>query len=90
MLRTVGRLTAKHIVLFLIMRDEELESAIDAEPQDSRDVARAVAAGTLLRERKLVIERLKLAGADVLEADWRAMGPQLVGRYLDIVKAQRL
>ena len=90
MLRIVARLTARHIVLFLIMRDEELESAIDAAPQDSRDVARAVAAGTLLRERKLVIERLKLAGADVLEADWRAMGPQLVGRYLDIVKAQRL
>ncbi len=90
MLRTVGRLTAKHVVLFLIMRDEELETLVDAVPQDAADVARAVAAGTLLRERKLVIERLRLAGADVLEADWRAMGPQLVGRYLDIVKAQKL
>ena len=89
MLRTVGRLTAKHVVLFLIMRDEELESVVDAVPQDSEAVARAVVAGTLLRERKLVIERLRLAGADVLEADWRDMGPQLVGRYLDIVKAQR-
>ena len=90
MLRTVGRLTSKHVVLFLIMRDAELESLVDAVPQDSEDVARAVAAGTLLRERKLVIERLRLAGAEVLEADWRDMGPQLVTRYLDIVKAQKL
>ncbi len=90
MLRTVGRLTAKHVVLFIIMRDEELESIVDTVPDDSGDVARSVIAGTLLRERKLVIERLRLAGADVLEADWRDMGPQLVGRYLDIVKAQRL
>ena len=90
MLRTVGRLTSRHVVLFLIMRDEELESLVDAVPEDSEDVARAVAAGILLRERKLVIERLRLAGAEVLETGWRDMGPQLVGRYLDIVQAQKL
>ena len=90
MLRTAGRLTSKHVVLFLMMRDEELESLVDTVPTGSEDVARAVAAGILLRERKLVIERLRLAGAEVLEADWRNMGPQLVTRYLDIVKAQRL
>lgn len=90
MLRTVGQLTSKHVVLFLIMRDAELEGRIDTVPQDTEDVARAVAAGTLLRERNLVIERLRLAGAEVLEADWRRMGPELVTRYLDIVKAQKL
>ena len=32
MLRTVGRLTERHLVLFVVMRDEELETLADSRP----------------------------------------------------------
>ncbi|SJM30069.1 DUF58 domain-containing protein [Mesorhizobium delmotii] len=82
MLRTVGRLTERHLVLFMMMRDVELESLADMPPLSSEDVARAVVAGGLLRERQVVIGRLRLLGAHVIEADHQRLGPALVERYL--------
>ena len=40
-------------------------------------------AGGLLRERQVVIGRLRLLGAHVIEADYRQLGPALVKRYLE-------
>jgi len=82
MLRMVGRLTERHLVLFMLMRDVELEGLADARPGSSEDVARAVIAGRLLRERQVVIGRLRLLGAHVIEGDHRQLGPGLVERYL--------
>ncbi|MDW6023985.1 DUF58 domain-containing protein [Mesorhizobium sp. BAC0120] len=82
MLRTVGRITERHLVLFVLMRDVELESLADERPRSPEDVARAVVAGKLLRERQVVIGKLKLLGAHVIESDYRQLGPSLVERYL--------
>ena len=90
MLRTVGRLTERHLVLFMLMKDAELETLLDAEPRKSEDVARSVIAGNLLRERELVIARLKRLGAHVVEADHRRLGPELVQRYLDLKRENLL
>jgi uncharacterized protein (DUF58 family) len=84
MLRTVGRLTERHLVLFMMMRDVELETLADMPPLSGEDVARAVTAGGLLRERQIVIGRLRLLGAHVIEADHRRLGPALVERYLEL------
>ena len=78
MLRTVGRLTERHLVLFVVMKDEELETLGRQPPATAEDVARAVIAGGLLRERQVVIGRLRLLGAHVIEADHRRLGPALV------------
>jgi uncharacterized protein (DUF58 family) len=83
MLRTVGRLTERHLVLFVLMKDVELESLADARPGSTEHVARAVIAGRLLRERQVVIGRLRLLGAHVIEGDYRQLGPRLVERYLE-------
>jgi uncharacterized protein (DUF58 family) len=83
MLRTVGRLTERHLVLFMLMRDAELETLADTKPRSGEDVARSVISGGLLRERQVVIGRLRLLGAHVIEADYRQLGPALVKRYLD-------
>ncbi|MER9264195.1 DUF58 domain-containing protein [Mesorhizobium sp. M0410] len=82
MLRTVGRLTERHLVLFMLMKDTELEGLADMPPRSGEDVARAVVAGGLLRERQVVIGRLRLLGAHVIEADHNRLGPALVERYL--------
>ena len=38
-----------HLVLFVVLRDEELEAIADAEPQSADDVTRAVTAAALLQ-----------------------------------------
>ena len=84
MLRTVGRLTERHLVLFMLMKDVELETLADMPPATPEDVARSVTAGGLLRERQVVIGRLRLLGAHVIEADHRRLGPALVERYIQL------
>ncbi|TXC68306.1 DUF58 domain-containing protein [Sphingorhabdus soli] len=90
MLRNVGALTRRHLVLFVLMRDAELEAMADAEPASGEDVARAVTAGALLRERQLVIERLRLLGVEVIEATHDEIGPALLERYLTLKREDRL
>ncbi|MCA0033534.1 DUF58 domain-containing protein [Mesorhizobium sp. B263B2A] len=84
MLRTVGRLTERHLVLFMLMKDAELEALADMAPATPEDVARAVTAGGLLRQRQVVIGRLRLLGAHVIEADHQRLGPALVERYIQL------
>ncbi|RRI01310.1 DUF58 domain-containing protein [Mesorhizobium tamadayense] len=84
MLRTVGRLTDRHLVLFMLMKDVELETLADMAPATPEDVARAVTAGDLLRQRQVVIGRLRLLGAHVIEADHQRLGPALVERYIQL------
>ncbi len=90
MLRTVGRLAERHLVIFALMKDAELEALADRRPERAEDVARAVTAGALLRERRVVVGRLRQLGAHVLEADHRALGPALVERYLAIKRESLL
>ncbi|MBN9548737.1 MAG: DUF58 domain-containing protein, partial [Alphaproteobacteria bacterium] len=84
MLRTVGRLTERHLVLFMLMKDVELETLSDMAPETPEDVARSVTAGDLLRQRQVVIGRLRLLGAHVIEADHQRLGPALVERYIQL------
>ena len=84
MLRTVGRLTERHLVLFMLMKDVELETLADMAPAAPEDVARSVTAGDLLKQRQVVIGRLRLLGAHVIEADHQRLGPALVERYIQL------
>lgn len=82
MLAAVGALLERHLVLFVVLRDEELEAFAAAEPQAPEDVSRAVAAAGLLQERRLVLTRLRHLGVHVLEASAAEAGPALVSTYL--------
>ncbi len=90
MLRSMGALLRRHLVLFVVMRDEELEAITDAEPHEPEDVTRAVTAAALLRQRRLVITRLRHLGVEVLEAGHGEAGPALVSAYLDLKRRDRL
>ncbi len=90
MLENVGRLMSQHLVLFVVMRDDELEGLARAEPRTAEDVSRAVVATSLLREREVVIERLRRMGAQILEAPAARIGPQLLARYLDLKRRDLL
>ncbi len=84
MVESIGRLVARHRVLFVTMRDEELERFARAAPATVQDVARAVGAGQLLRQRALVTARLRQIGVDVVEARHDRIGLALIDSYLAI------
>lgn len=90
MLRSIGRLLSSHVLLCVVMRDEDLESLVSAAPGDADDVSRAVIAAGLLRERRLVLTRLRRMGVEVLEAPWRDLGPAVAQRYLATKRRQLL
>jgi uncharacterized protein (DUF58 family) len=84
MLNAVGTLLKRHLVLFVVFRDEELEHFTAAEPIVPDDISRAVTAAALLRERRLVLTRLRHLGVHVIEAAAAEAGPALVRAYLDL------
>ena len=90
MLSAVGTLLSRHLVLFILFRDEELEEIGAAEPVQAEDVTRAVTAAALLRERRLVTARLRRLGVHVIEANRDEAGPALVNAYVGLKRRNLL
>ncbi|TAD86054.1 MAG: DUF58 domain-containing protein [Sphingomonadales bacterium] len=90
MVESLGRLVGKHLVLFVTMVDSEVEDLIAAPPDDITTLARAVTADSLAQQRKLVLQRLRRLGIDVLEAPWASIGPRLIDRYLAIRSSEAI
>jgi uncharacterized protein (DUF58 family) len=90
MLEAAGRLTRRHLVLFVLPEDEPLEQLARAKPVEPADVSRAVVAAALLRERELVVARLRRLGAEVVEAPIDRIGPALLDRYISLKRRDRL
>lgn len=90
MVESVGRLLKRHVVLFVVLRDAELEGLARAEPETPADVSRAVAAAALLRERELVLNRLRRMGVQVAEAPSDRIASAVVAAYLDIKRKELL
>jgi uncharacterized protein (DUF58 family) len=90
MIENVTRLLKRHLVLFVVFRDEQLESLTDADPATGDDVSRAVIADALLREREVVIARLRRLGVQVVDAPAHRLGPELLSRYLDLKRRDML
>ena len=90
MLENLGRLMKRHLVLFVIFRDEELEAIARREPVDPEAVSRAVTAEALLKERDLVIAKLARMGAQIVDAPAAAVGPSLLSAYIDLKRRELL
>jgi len=84
MIRAAGRLVRKHRLLFVVLKDEELESEERRRPESAADVTRSNVAAAMLRDRQLVIARLVRLGADVLEVPADAMAGGVIDAYLGI------
>ncbi|MGD0865096.1 MAG: DUF58 domain-containing protein [Rhizomicrobium sp.] len=90
MLENVARLLRRHLVLFVVFRDEELESMIRKEPVSPEDVTRAVIADSLLREKEVVVSRLQRLGVDIVDVPADQIGAGLVGAYLSVKHRHRV
>ena len=90
MLENVSRLIRRHLILFVIFRDEELEAIARREPADPEAVSRAVTAEALLRERDLVMARLVRLGVHIVDAPSASVGPALLSAYIDLKRRDLL
>jgi uncharacterized protein (DUF58 family) len=88
MVENLARLLARHLVLFVAFRDEELEDLVQVEPTSPDDVSRAVIAQSLLREREVVIGRLRRLGVQIVDAPADRMGPELLNAYLELKRRE--
>lgn len=90
MIRAAGRLVQKHRLLFVVIRDDEVEAVERRRPESAADVTRSNVAAAMLRDRQLVIARLQRLGADVIEVPADAMGAAVVEAYLGIKRGGSL
>ena len=90
MLENVKRLTDRHLVLFATFEDEALSGLVDAPPETTEDVTRAVIADGMLAERDVVLRRLQRMGVQIIETRPEAFGGALISRYLQIKQRDML
>lgn len=90
MVENVARLARRHMIVFVAFHDEELETLRSAEPQTPDDVSRAVIAHQLLRERSLVLARLRRLGVFIVDAPPDRIGPELVKAYDELRRRERI
>lgn len=87
MIESVGRLVKKHLVLFVTIEDSEIAALTNAQPDSLDNLAMAVSADTLARQRALVLQRLRQMGVDIIEAPWDQIGYRLIDSYLNIKRS---
>lgn len=84
MIEMCSQLVRRHRVLFVVMRDDDLHDLAAGAVATPGDVARAVVAQELIRQRAVVLTRLRQAGVQVIETPFGAIGMRLLETYLAI------
>jgi uncharacterized protein (DUF58 family) len=94
MVENLGRLSTRHLVLFVTLQDPEIRAIVnaapDATPSSMETVARSVVAEEFRRERLIVFERLRRLGVQCLEAPYNRVGTDLINRYLAIKQREMI
>lgn len=90
MIESVARLVERHLVLFVVLDDADLARIVSAPLDGMQAVAEAVTASSLVRQRALVLQRLRHLGVRVLEAPYDKIGTRLLDAYLAIKRDGRI
>ena len=88
MIENVTRLARRHLVLFVAVKDPSLDKRALARPRDLDNLHQAVVATDFTRERNIVLERLKRAGAHCIDATPGEFSMALVNRYIEIKRRE--
>jgi uncharacterized protein (DUF58 family) len=88
MIDNVTRLTRRHLVLFVAVKDPSLDTRAAARPRTLDTLHQAVVASDFARERGIVLERLKRAGALCIDANPAEFSMAVVNRYLEIKRRE--
>lgn len=90
LVRAAARIVDTHLLLIVVLRDEELEAIVDRPPLAAEDVTRAVTAAGLLKDRLIVLTRLRHLGVHVVEAEHDRVADRLVAAYVDLKRRNLL
>ncbi len=90
MVENLGRLARKQLVLFVALRDPELDHLVGARPGRIGDLYRSVVASDFARDREGVLLRLRRLGVQCVDAVPSAISAQLLNRYLDIKRREAI
>ncbi|MEO1460187.1 MAG: DUF58 domain-containing protein, partial [Pseudomonadota bacterium] len=84
MVENLATLSRRHVVVFVAIRDPAVEARATAEPGDLDAMAEAVAAGAMVAERRVVLNRLARLGIRVIDTAPGQVSPRLIALYLDL------
>ena len=82
MIENVARLLKRHVVVFVTFRNEGLRQLTDRTPSEPSDIAEALVADQLRRDRELVIARLERMGVWVINTSPGELSGRLLNTYL--------
>jgi uncharacterized protein (DUF58 family) len=82
LLEAVPILARRHVVAVASVRDPDLDRILRRPPETRADVATAAVAADVLDARRLVVARLRRAGAQVVEASPKRLPAACVDAYL--------
>ncbi|MFV2053535.1 DUF58 domain-containing protein [Aliiroseovarius sp. YM-037] len=77
-------LSRHHLLMFVALRDPSLERTVNPEDPSLGNVAMAVSAAQIHRERQIVLDQLRRLGVVCLDIEPDKLTPELVSAYLDI------
>lgn len=89
MLENIARLVKRHMVLFVLFRDEELEAMEQEPPLRAQDATCAVVAHQLLREREIVLGRLRQMGVNVIDVPVDRIASGVLSEYMAVKQRSR-
>ena len=84
MVGNLGQLAKRHLVIFVSLRDPELLRLAACTPASPIELNRAVVATDLVRDRDIVLQRLRRLGIFCIDAKPEEISVQLLNRYLDV------
>lgn len=88
MVENLERVASRHLVIFVTLRDPSLHDTVDARPDTVLEMTRSVIADEFLRERSVVLERLRRVGIHCIDAPVEQVGVELVNRYLAVKRRE--
>jgi uncharacterized protein (DUF58 family) len=88
LLENLDRMSRRHLMVFVALRDPLLERVARSAPATVDDVSRAVVSHAFLRDREIVHRRLKRMGIHPIDSEPDRVGPALINHYLDIKRRE--
>ncbi len=90
MLDNLDRLSRRHLVVFVTLRDASLETGMRERFETIGELYQSVVTNDFVREREIVLRRLRERGIHCLDAPPESVSSGLINRYLEIKRRELL